>query len=212
MFSGPGLRAARPALQVPLAVLPQGRVRVRQRKPDHGADHRGRHCAHPESPGDAALRNLTHPQGLPALGVRRLGDSPRRARSPAPPGGTWSDMEMHDAMIVLLVALRQHGAVGVVGALRRPARLGPGLGGIMFDDIGPNHRQGTAIFYNSFISDAAARRSEPRGVHRPQPLLDGGARDGARVQPRALLAEIARRAVTERRGFRSPTSPKRAAS
>lgn len=30
---------------------------------------------------------------------------------------------------------------------------GSSLGGIMFDDIGPNHRQGTAIFTSSFISN-----------------------------------------------------------
>jgi hypothetical protein len=30
---------------------------------------------------------------------------------------------------------------------------GSSLGGIMFDDIGPNHRQGTSLFYNSFISE-----------------------------------------------------------
>ncbi len=33
---------------------------------------------------------------------------------------------------------------------------GTGLGGIMFDDIGPNHRQGTAIFTKSFISQPPA--------------------------------------------------------
>ena len=30
---------------------------------------------------------------------------------------------------------------------------GNGLGGVMFDDIGPNHRQGTALFNDSFISE-----------------------------------------------------------
>jgi hypothetical protein len=33
---------------------------------------------------------------------------------------------------------------------------GTGLGGIMFDDIGPNHRQGTAVFEDSFISTPPA--------------------------------------------------------
>jgi hypothetical protein len=31
----------------------------------------------------------------------------------------------------------------------------------MFDDIGPNHRQGTALFYNSFISDPPANDPAP---------------------------------------------------
>ena len=39
--------------------------------------------------------------------------------------------------------------------------IGPGLGGIMFDDIGPNHRQGTAIFNDSFISTAPAGDPNP---------------------------------------------------
>ena len=31
---------------------------------------------------------------------------------------------------------------------------GASLGGIMFDDIGPNHRQGTSLFNDSFIKNA----------------------------------------------------------
>ncbi|UCE46192.1 MAG: hypothetical protein JSW47_11275 [Phycisphaerales bacterium] len=39
--------------------------------------------------------------------------------------------------------------------------MGTGLGGIMFDDIGPNHRQGTSIFNDSFISSAPTGDPNP---------------------------------------------------
>ena len=35
------------------------------------------------------------------------------------------------------------------------------LGGTMFDDIGPNHRQGCAIFEDSFISEAPSGDPNP---------------------------------------------------
>ena len=39
--------------------------------------------------------------------------------------------------------------------------MGAGLGGIMFDDIGPNHRQGTAIFTDTFIRNAPTGDPNP---------------------------------------------------
>lgn len=67
--------------------------------------------------------------------------------------GTWSDAEMHDAMVQYWsrFADRPQWAMWVLFAARHD--MGRGLGGIMFDDIGPNHRQGTAIFTDSFIQD-----------------------------------------------------------
>lgn len=67
--------------------------------------------------------------------------------------GTWSDAEMHDAMRVFWsrFADRPQWAMWVLFAARHD--MGPNLGGIMFDDIGPNHRQGTAIFSDSFIAN-----------------------------------------------------------
>ena len=38
---------------------------------------------------------------------------------------------------------------------------GTSLGGIMFDDVGPNHRQGTAIFNDAFISVPPAGDPNP---------------------------------------------------
>ena len=67
--------------------------------------------------------------------------------------GTWSDAEMHNAMVTYWsrFANRPNWAMWVLFAKRHDR--GRGLGGIMFDDIGPNHRQGTAIFTDSFIQD-----------------------------------------------------------
>ena len=65
----------------------------------------------------------------------------------------WSNMEMHDAMQTYWsrYAPSAQWALWVFTAGRHES--GTGLGGIMFDDIGPEHRQGTAIFNDSFISD-----------------------------------------------------------
>ena len=70
--------------------------------------------------------------------------------------GTWSDTEMHNAMVTFWsrFANRPQWAMWVLYAARHD--LGRGLGGVMFDDIGSNHRQGTAIFTDSFIQDAPA--------------------------------------------------------
>lgn len=70
--------------------------------------------------------------------------------------GTWSDSEMHNAMVTYWsrFANLPKWAMWVLYAARHDQ--GRSLGGVMFDDIGPNHRQGTAIFTDSFIQDAPA--------------------------------------------------------
>jgi hypothetical protein len=72
----------------------------------------------------------------------------------AGPDVRWSNQEMHDAMQVYWsrFAPRAQWSVWVFFAAQH--EMGPSLGGIMFDDIGPNQRQGTAIFNNSFIAQA----------------------------------------------------------
>jgi hypothetical protein len=71
---------------------------------------------------------------------------------PAPPGTTWSDMEMHDSMQIhwSRFANKAQWAMWVLYASLHES--GTNLGGVMFDDIGPNHRQGTALFVDSFIA------------------------------------------------------------
>ncbi len=72
-----------------------------------------------------------------------------------------SDGELHDAMQTYWsrFADRPQWALWVFFAGLH--RDGDGLGGIMFDDIGPNHRQGAAIFHDSFISRAPAGDPNP---------------------------------------------------
>lgn len=79
---------------------------------------------------------------------------------------TWSDQEMHDAMQSYWsrFANRPLWAMWVLFANQHDE--GESLGGVMFDDIGPNHRQGTAVFYDSFIS-----RPDPGETH-PRPWAD----------------------------------------
>ena len=76
----------------------------------------------------------------------------------------WDDNELHDAMQSFWSRFENQSqwALWVVYAslheADEPSVFDPDpqpedLGGIMFDDIGPNHRQGTAIFNDAFISN-----------------------------------------------------------
>ena len=75
--------------------------------------------------------------------------------------GTWSDAEMHNAMVAYWSRFGNtpNWAMWVLYAAQHDQ--GRSLGGVMFDDIGPQHRQGTAIFTDSFIQDAPAGDPNP---------------------------------------------------
>lgn len=75
--------------------------------------------------------------------------------------GLWSDAEMHDAMQLHWTrwANAPQWAMWVFNA--RLHESGSSLGGIMFDDIGPNHRQGTAVFTDAFIASPPAGDVSP---------------------------------------------------
>jgi len=66
----------------------------------------------------------------------------------------WSNQEMHDAMQVYWSRFAPKAQWSVWVFFAALHETGTSLGGIMFDDIGPNQRQGTAIFENAFISQA----------------------------------------------------------
>ena len=68
--------------------------------------------------------------------------------------GTWSDMEMHDAMQTFWSRFTNKPQWSTWLLLASLHDRGSTLGGIMFDDIGPNHRQGTAVFGDTFIANA----------------------------------------------------------
>jgi hypothetical protein len=75
--------------------------------------------------------------------------------------GQWSDNEMHDAMQAFWshFANAPQWAMWVFFASLH--ETGTSLGGVMFDDIGPNHRQGTAIFNDAFISQPPTGDAAP---------------------------------------------------
>lgn len=111
--------------------------------------------AHPNHPATLPNEDLTITKVYQRAGFD-VSLSPSPTVIPPGPGGTWSDMEMHDAMVTYWsrFANKPQWAMWVFVATQH--EMGPSLGGIMFDDIGPNHRQGTSLFYNSFISTPPA--------------------------------------------------------
>jgi hypothetical protein len=117
---------------------------------------------HPNRPAALPSENLTI-EGV----YRRTGFSVTRSGDNTVPldlaeaNARWSDAEMHDAMQIhwSRFADKPQWALWVFFAALH--ERGTGLGGIMFDDIGPNHRQGTAIFSDSFISQAPHDDANP---------------------------------------------------
>ncbi len=73
----------------------------------------------------------------------------------------WSDAEMHDAMQAYWSQFSSLSKWAMWVFFANQHHKGSGTGGTMFDDIGPNHRQGTAIFYDSFISEAPDGYPDP---------------------------------------------------
>ncbi len=84
--------------------------------------------------------------------VRQSGGSGNVPLSGAGANARWSDAEMHDAMQAHWSRFGNQSQWAMWVFFASLHESGTGLGGIMFDDIGPNHRQGTAIFNDSFIS------------------------------------------------------------
>lgn len=111
--------------------------------------------AHPNRPAGLPKEDLT----IETV-YRRAGFEVRRSSNGSVPlsragsDEVWSDMEMHDAMQIYWSRFghRAQWSLWVLTAALH--ERGNGLGGVMFDDIGQNHRQGTAIFSDSFISNA----------------------------------------------------------
>ncbi|MBF0373063.1 MAG: hypothetical protein HQL39_06550 [Alphaproteobacteria bacterium] len=109
-------------------------------------------CAHPNRPANMACEKLSIETVFRRAGfeVSRSGDNVMPGPAPGA-DAVWSDQEMHDAMQAQWsrFANRPQWAMWVFWAALH--EMGANLGGIMFDSIGPNHRQGTAIFTESFI-------------------------------------------------------------
>jgi hypothetical protein len=109
--------------------------------------------AHPNRPATLPQETLTIPKVFQRAGFA-VTTTPGGAVpiTGAGPNARWSDQEMHDAMQTFWsrFAAKAQWAMWVFFASLH--EQGTSLGGIMFDDIGPNHRQGTAIFNDSFIA------------------------------------------------------------
>ncbi len=116
-------------------------------------------ASHPNHAPGAPGTTLTLESAYARLGIQVTktgGDSAIPA-----PAGTWSDTEMHDAMQAHWSRWADAPQWAVWVLFARLHDQGTSLGGIMFDDIGAAQRQGTAIFSDSFISQAPAGEANP---------------------------------------------------
>ncbi|MDQ4029596.1 MAG: hypothetical protein M3168_01005 [Actinomycetota bacterium] len=117
-------------------------------------------CAHPNRPASLPCENLTIQKVF-----QRAGFAVTTNAGGAIPitgiGGSWSDIEMHDAMQVYWTRFANLPQWALWTFFAGLHESGTSLGGIMFDDIGPNHRQGTSLFVDSFIAQAPAGDPNP---------------------------------------------------
>jgi hypothetical protein len=119
--------------------------------------------AHPNRPATLPDETLTIATAFNRAGfaVKTSSEQTIIPLSGAGTNARWSDMEMHDAMQTYwsrFAATAQWSMWVFFAALHEQ---GTSLGGVMFDDIGPNHRQGTAIFNESFIANAPVGDANP---------------------------------------------------
>lgn len=119
--------------------------------------------AHPNRPASLPNESLTLQKVYQRAGFD-VSTSPGASIVPlagAGANGLWSDQEMHDAMQVYWSKFANKAQWALWTFFAAQHEQGSSLGGIMFDDIGPNHRQGTAIFTNSFIAVPPAGDPNP---------------------------------------------------
>jgi hypothetical protein len=119
--------------------------------------------AHPNRPATLPIETLSIDTVFRRAGFRVA----RSAGNSVPliPGAganaKWSDQEMHDAMQAYWSRYGDQAQWAMWTFFAAQHEMGPSLGGIMFDDIGAYHRQGTSLFYDSFISQPPVGETEP---------------------------------------------------
>ncbi len=119
-------------------------------------------CDHPNRPDTLPCESLNIQTVFARAGFRVTTTTPGTVPFDGPdPNSTWSNMEMHDAMQVYWSRFANKAQWSMWTLFAAQHDMGTGLGGIMFDSIGPNHRQGTAVFNDSFISSPPAGESHP---------------------------------------------------
>jgi hypothetical protein len=119
--------------------------------------------AHPNRPAALPSENLTLETVYRRAGFevsKSGGDTVIGINVPGP-DAKWTDQEMHDAMQVHWSRFANKPQWSLWTLFARLHVQGSNLGGIMFDDIGANHRQGTAIFSHAFIANAPAGDPAP---------------------------------------------------
>ena len=125
---------------------------------------------HPNRPASLATENISIETCFRRAGfdVKMSGGNNVIPIAGAGADNLWTDMEMHDAMQIywLRFANKAQWSMWVLFAWQHAPVPSLGitpdnLGGIMFDSIGPNHRQGTAIFNGSFIKNAPDGDASP---------------------------------------------------
>ncbi|MBL8877499.1 MAG: hypothetical protein JNG88_00140 [Phycisphaerales bacterium] len=111
--------------------------------------------SHPNRPAGLANENLTINTVFRRAGfdVSRSGGDGVVPISGAGANARWSDSEMHDAMQTYWSRFANRAQWSMWTFFASLHEQGTSLGGIMFDDIGPNHRQGTSIFEDAFIKN-----------------------------------------------------------
>jgi hypothetical protein len=115
-------------------------------------------AAHPNRPADLPAETISLATVYQRAGFD-VTMSPAISTIPNTDSGsndTWSDGEMHNAMVMYWSRFANNPRWALWVLFARQHDQGRSLGGVMFDDIGPNHRQGTAIFTDSFVQDAPA--------------------------------------------------------
>lgn len=119
--------------------------------------------SHPNHPASVPNTTLSLESAYSRLGIRitKTGGDSVVPISEALGNSTWSDMEMHDAMEAHWSRWKDAPQWAVWVLFARLHDMGPQLGGIMFDDVGPTQRHGCAIFSGSFISQAPAGEANP---------------------------------------------------
>lgn len=124
--------------------------------------------SHPNRPADLPDRTLTIEDAFAGQGIAmsRTGGGNVIPVAAAGANATWSDIEMHDAMVAHWSKWADVPQWQVWTLFAGRHDMGPGLGGIMFDDIGAAQRQGCAVFSNSFISDPPPGDPEPAAAVR----------------------------------------------
>lgn len=120
-------------------------------------------CDHPNRPAGMTCETLSIEKVFQRAGfnTKKSGQDNIVPLAGAGANATWSDSEMHDAMQTYWSKFANKAQWSMWVFFAALHDQGTSLGGIMFDDIGPNHRQGTAMFNNSFIANAPAGDANP---------------------------------------------------